>query len=229
MVKSFVHGESSLPKTVARPESHRERILDAASEVFLECGFEQSSTAEIARRARISKRELYSHFADKRALLGAVIAELQTSIGSRMDVRWSSSEDMETVLRKSAAAIYDFILSERFGKLVRIVAAESYHDPAVARQFFELGPLAGRKATARYLKAKMEEGQLRKADPIKAADHFLDLVVGAQLMTAVILGQVSPAARKRDHVHHAVEVFLRVYGNPQAPRGKRSTRKVLKA
>jgi len=216
-----------LPKTVVRQESHRERILDAASEVFLECGFEQTSTAEIARRARISKRELYSQFADKRSLLAAVITELQTSIRLQMDVRWSSSEDMETVLRKSAVAIYDFILSERFGKLVRIVAAESYHDPAVARQFFELGPLAGRKATARYLKAKMEEGKLRKADPIKAADDFLDLVVGAQLMTAVILGQVEPAARKRDHIHHAVGVFLLIYGKPQTSTAKRSaTRQV---
>jgi TetR/AcrR family transcriptional regulator, mexJK operon transcriptional repressor len=216
-----------LPKTVARQESHKQRILDAASDVFLEFGFEQTSTAEIARRARVSKRELYSHFTDKRALLAAVITELQTSMQSRMDVRWSSSEDMETVLRKSAAAIYEFILSERFGKLVRVVAAESYHDPAVARQFFELGPLAGRKATARYLKAKMEEGKLRKANPIKAADDFLDLVVGAQLMTAVMLGQVDPGARKRDHIHHSVGVFLMVYRKPQRPTAKRSPSRQL--
>ena len=211
-----------MPKIAARQESHRQRILDAASDVFLECGFEQTSTAEIARRARISKRELYSHFADKRALLAAVITELQNSMQSRMDVRWSSTEDMETVLRKSAAAIHDFILSERFGKLVRIVAAESYHDPAVARQFFELGPLAGRKATARFLKGKMEEGKLRKADPIKAADDFLDLVVGAQLMTAVILGQVDPAAKKRDHIHHSVGVFLMIYATQQKVPARRS-------
>ena len=211
-----------MPRIVATQESHRQRILDAASEVFLECGFEQTSTAEIARRARISKRELYSHFADKRALLAAVITELQNSMRSRMDVRWSSTEDMETVLRKSAAAIHDFILSERFGKLVRIVAAESYHNPAVARQFFELGPLAGRKATAKFLKAKMEEGKLRKADPIKAADDFLDLVVGAQLMTAVILGQVDPAAKKRDHIQHSVGVFLMIYAMPPTLPAKRS-------
>jgi TetR/AcrR family transcriptional repressor of mexJK operon len=208
--------------TVAKQESHKQRILNAASDVFLECGFEQTSTAEIARRAKISKRELYFHFADKRALLAAVITELQSSMQLRMDVRWSSNEDMVTILRKSAAAIHDFILSERFGKLVRIVAAESYHDPAVARQFFELGPLAGRKATAKFLKAKMEEGRLRKADPIKAADDFLDLVVGAQLMTAVVLGQVDPAARKRDHIHHSVEVFLMIYA---APKTRHATRR----
>jgi TetR/AcrR family transcriptional regulator, mexJK operon transcriptional repressor len=208
-------------KATAKQEPHRQRILDAASDVFLESGFEQTSTAEIARRAKVSKRELYFHFADKRALLAAVITELQSSMQSRMDVRWSSNEDMEVVLRKSAAAIHDFILSERFGKLVRIVAAESYHDAAVARQFFELGPLAGRKATAKYLKARMEEGRLRKADPIKAADDFLDLVVGAQLMTAVILGQVDPAGRKRDHIHHSVEVFLMIYATPKTRNGAR--------
>jgi TetR/AcrR family transcriptional regulator, mexJK operon transcriptional repressor len=206
-----------VPKATVKQESHRQRILDAASDVFLECGFEQTSTAEIARRAKVSKRELYFYFADKRALLAAVITELQSSMQSRMDVRWSSNEDMETILRKSAAAIHAFILSERFGKLVRIVAAESYHDPDVAKQFFELGPLAGRKATAKFLKAQMEQGRLRKADPIKAADDFLDLVVGAQLMTAVVLGQVDPAARKRDHIHHSVEVFLMIYATARTP------------
>jgi TetR/AcrR family transcriptional regulator, mexJK operon transcriptional repressor len=198
-------------KATARQEPHQQRILDAASEVFLECGFEQASTAEIARRAKVSKRELYFYFAGKRALLAAVITELQSSMQSRMNIRWSSNEDMEIILRKSAAAIHNFILSARFGKLVRIVAAESYHDPAVAKQFFELGPLAGRKATAKFLKAQMKQGRLRKSDPIRAADDFLDLVVGAQLITAVVLGQVDPAARKRNHVHHSVEAFLMIY------------------
>jgi TetR/AcrR family transcriptional repressor of mexJK operon len=221
-----------VPKATAKQQPHRLRILDSASDVFLECGFEQSSTAEIARRAKVSKRELYFHFADKRALLAAVITELQSSMQSSMDVRWSSHEDMEKILRQSATAIHDFILSERFGKLVRIVAAESYHDPEVAQKFFELGPLAGRKATARFLKAQMDEGRLRKADPIKAADDFLDLVVGAQLMTAVILGQVDPAARKRDHIHHAVGVFLMIYATaktqPARPPKPRSSRQKSK-
>jgi TetR/AcrR family transcriptional regulator, mexJK operon transcriptional repressor len=210
-----------LRKAVEGQESHRQRILDAASEVFLECGFDQTSTAEIARRAKVSKRELYLHFADKRALLAAVITELQTSMHARMNVSWSSNEDMETILRKSATAIHDFILSERFGKLVRIVAAESYNDPAVARQFFELGPLAGRKATARFMKTQMQAGRLCKGDPLKAADDFLDLVVGAQLMTAVILGQVDPLARKREHVHHSVEVFLKIYSTAKTRKVRR--------
>jgi hypothetical protein len=53
--------------------------------------------------------------------------------------------------------------------------------------------------------------------------------VGAQLITAVILGQVDPAARKRNHIHHSVGVFLMIYATPQTPPARRSPRQVSKA
>lgn len=205
------------PKTIDKPASQKERILNAASDVFLATGFEKTSTAEIARRAKVSKRELYLHFSDKRALLAAVVHDLQSDIGGRMDSLWASSEEMEDVLLNSAKVIQGFILSERFGKLMRIVAAESYNSPNIAKQFFEMGPSSGRRATARYLKEQMKQAHLRTADPIKAADDFLDLVVGAQLLTAVILGQVDHATPRPADIRHAVEVFLMIY-NPDVPK-----------
>ncbi len=200
------------PEPIEKPALQKERILKAASDVFLATGFERTSTAEIARLARVSKRELYLHFSDKRALLAAVIEDLQSGIGGQMDSLWASTRAMEDVLLNSAKVIQSFILSERFGKLVRIVAAEAYHSPHIAQQFFEMGPSSGRRATARYLKEQMKCGRLRKADPMKAADDFLDLVVGAQLLTAVILGQINPTVPKPANVRHAVEVFLMIYG-----------------
>ena len=200
-----------MEKAADKQGSHKERILSAASDVFLATGFEKTSTAEIARLAKVSKRELYLHFSDKRALLGAVVDDLQGDMQGRMDSLWKSGAAMEEVLLNSAQVIQRFILSERFGKLVRIVAAESYHNPNLAKQFFETGPNQGRKATARYLKAQMKLGHLRTDDPMKAADDFLDLVVGAQLMTAVILDQIDPSTPKAADTRHAVEVFLMIY------------------
>ena len=208
--------------------THRERILNVASDVFLATGFEKTSTAEIARLAKVSKRELYLHFADKRALLAAVVQDLQSGMQGRMDSMWGSDLPMQQVLLHSAKTIQKFILSERFSKLVRIVAAESYHSPRIAQQFFELGPNTGRKATARFLRKQMKLGLLRTADPLKAADDFLDLVVGAQLMTAVILGQVDPSTPKLANARHAVEVFLMIYSadsaSPTPKPRRRSTR-----
>jgi len=208
---------AKLLKTAEKQSSHRERILSAASDVFLATGFEKTSTAEIARLAKVSKRELYRHFSDKRALLAAVVDDLQSDMQGRMDSLWASREAMEDVLLNSAKVIRRFIFSERFGKLLRIVAAESYHSPNIAKQFFETGPNQGRKATARYLKEQMKQGHLRTADPLKAADDFLNLVVGAQLMTAVILGQIAPATPRPADTRHAVKVFLMIY-NPDVPK-----------
>jgi TetR/AcrR family transcriptional repressor of mexJK operon len=204
--------------------SHKQRILNAASDVFLATGFEKTSTAEIARLAKVSKRELYLHFADKRALLAAVVDDLQSTMQSRMDETWRSDEPMEEVLFNSAKAIQKFILSERFGKLVRIVAAESYHSPNIAQQFFETGPEQGRKSTARYLKNQLKSGKLRNADPAKAADDFLDLVVGAQMMTAVIIGAKHPKIPSQERTRHSVEVFLMIYGKDAQPEAAGSRR-----
>jgi len=64
------------PMPVISAERLRERynsILDAASVVFAESGFEGASTAEIARRAGVSEGLIYRYFRNKRDLLQKVL------------------------------------------------------------------------------------------------------------------------------------------------------------
>ena len=53
----------------------RGRILEAAFSAFTERGFAETSTLEIATRARASKRELYALFGSKQDMLVACISE----------------------------------------------------------------------------------------------------------------------------------------------------------
>ena len=197
---------------------HRVRILSAATEAFLENGYEITSTAEIARRAKVSKRELYAYFHDKRDILAAVITELQTDIQSQADVSWSSTGDVREVLKQAGTDLLRFINSERFGKLFRIVAAESFRDPVSSRNFYRLGPAIGRKHTAAFLKRHMAAGNLRSADPLQAADDFLDMLVSSRYLTAIVLGQMRSFPKPQIHVEHAVDLFLTYYGVRKAPR-----------
>src|SRR5262245_28293567 len=48
-------------------------ILSVAGELFLQHGFDATSMDAVATRARISKRTLYSRYADKSSLFNAVI------------------------------------------------------------------------------------------------------------------------------------------------------------
>jgi TetR/AcrR family transcriptional repressor of mexJK operon len=201
-------------KTARAKLDHQARILDAASAAFLENGFEFTSTADIAQLARVSKRELYACFADKRAILAAVIARLQQEIQSQVNLSWSSSEDIGKVLTMAGTEILNFISSEKFGKLFRIVAAETFRDPVSAEKFYLLGPGMGRENTAAFLKRRMASGDLRKADPLQAADDFLDLTISARYLTAIVLGQNREVPLTRKHVKHAVEMFLGHYASP---------------
>jgi TetR/AcrR family transcriptional repressor of mexJK operon len=199
-----------------RKIDHETRILGAATEIFLKKGYEETSTADIARRAKVSKRELYANFRDKRDILAAVITELQAGIQSRANVSWSSTDDVKKVLTQAGTQILEFINSEKFGKLFRIVAAESFRDPVTAQKFYRLGPGAGRDHTAAFIRRHMKAGNLRKSDPVRAADDFLDLIISAHHLTAVVLGQRVNGAQPRAHVKHAVDLFLRYYGTDES-------------
>ena len=64
----------------------RDRLEQAAMELFIERGFEQATVTEIARRAGLTQRTFFRHFADKREVLfwgqGALQELLVSTVGS---------------------------------------------------------------------------------------------------------------------------------------------------
>src|SRR5258708_32498860 len=93
---------------VARPASkqreqgsdetpERQRILDAAFAAFMERGFAATSTLEIATRARVSKRELYTLVGSKQEMLAACIAERAKRLQLPADL--PEPHDLETLAR----------------------------------------------------------------------------------------------------------------------------------
>jgi AcrR family transcriptional regulator len=73
------------PRGVPEPNSEtpaRGRILCAAFSAFMERGYEGASTLDIATRAKVSKRELYTLFDNNHAMLAACIAERPSRCGS---------------------------------------------------------------------------------------------------------------------------------------------------
>ena len=55
-------------------DSTRQRLLDAATEVYLEKGYEGTRVAEIARRAGLTTGAIYGNFESKADLLTAALA-----------------------------------------------------------------------------------------------------------------------------------------------------------
>ena len=73
------------------------RLGAAALELYGERGFEQTTVAEIAKRAGLTERTFFRHFADKREVLFAGAVELQERLVGTVAAQPDSATPMDAV------------------------------------------------------------------------------------------------------------------------------------
>jgi AcrR family transcriptional regulator len=117
----------------ARSRRTRARVLEAAVEVFEERGYEESTTAEIARRARVAVGSVYGYFPDKRAILFEILQE--TFARSEMEIIDALSPELwlEGDMRQKVRALVDTAIRARRLRpgIGRIVWERFFKDPLV--------------------------------------------------------------------------------------------------
>jgi AcrR family transcriptional regulator len=89
----------------------RGRLEQAALELYIERGFEQTTVAEIARRAGLTERTFFRHFADKREVLFAGAGALQELLVSTIASAPDSAAPIDAVATALEAACA--VLQER--------------------------------------------------------------------------------------------------------------------
>jgi len=98
----------------ALADARREHILSAARAVFIELGLEAVSMREIAKRAGYTAGAIYSYFASKEEIYGALLAESLEHLNDFVNLAAEDSlvnQKRQTALeelRKSALAFYEF-------------------------------------------------------------------------------------------------------------------------
>jgi TetR/AcrR family transcriptional regulator len=89
-----------MPST--RDLERRDRILDAASAVFAERGFEGARVDDIAARAGVNKAMLYYHVGDKTALYSAVLlrnfSRVRVALDEALASRGTARQRLEAVI-----------------------------------------------------------------------------------------------------------------------------------
>jgi AcrR family transcriptional regulator len=164
----------------------RKRILGAALSAFMEGGFAQTSTLEIATRARVSKRELYALFGNKEAMLVACITERAQRLKAPADL--PELRDRET-LAKVLTAFGTKLLTETTDPVVvavfRLAISETVHAPKVAQALDSMARKPTRDSL-RTIMANARSAGLLLGDPDAMTEKFLGLLWG-DLMTGLLL------------------------------------------
>jgi AcrR family transcriptional regulator len=204
--------------------SARERILEAAFAAFMENGYTATSTLEIATRARVSKRELYTLVGNKQEMLVACITERAGRLQVPADVPVPRDRQaLEQLLSSFGAQLVREITDPSVIGVFRLAVAEAVHAPEVGRALDSIGREASRAALRAIMGGAATSG-LISGRPAKLADQFGSLLLG-DLMMSLLLGVAQrPSAREiAERARDAAAAFLQLQPPPlDAARGRRA-------
>lgn len=92
----------------ALADVRRKLVLEAARSAFLEFGMEKTSIREIAQRAGYTPGAIYSYFASKEDLYGALLGESLNRLNTQVAAAAEKSQEGVPRLRAAATAFFDF-------------------------------------------------------------------------------------------------------------------------
>jgi AcrR family transcriptional regulator len=190
----------------------RQRILSAAFSAFTEAGYAETSTLEIARRARVSKRELYAVVGNKQELLVACIRERARRLQAPADL--PEPRDRDT-LEHALAAFGTQLLRETTNPAViavfRLAIGEAVRAPEVARALHSFGRQTSRAALTAIMTQAQSKGLLSGRPP-EMAEQFAGLLWG-DLMISLLLRVVdTPTPRETTRrARSAATAFLHLH------------------
>ena len=120
--------EQRLPLRVVQKQLTRERVIEAALEVFDERGFGPTTMTDIAARANLNRGTIYLHFTDKAAIIQAALDALtpeELAIYSAADTA-TSRRDFEVVMDRTVDVWFT-----RLGRIWRHTRDAVALDPSV--------------------------------------------------------------------------------------------------
>jgi AcrR family transcriptional regulator len=166
-----------------RTEEKRDAIVQAASEVFLELGFEGASMSQIAARVGGSKRTLYGYFPSKEELFVAFAKDMSDRyIDPLLDALSQSNGPVAETLQRFGEDILGFLCAPSSITIWQTIIGVSGRSD-VGALFFNSGPEEGVQRMADYLQTQMDRGAIRCADVLIASRQFGGLLE-AETLTA---------------------------------------------
>lgn len=195
-----------------RCEAKNSAIMEAASKLFLEKGFEGTSMDEVARVAHVSKQTVYSHFESKEQLFSASVRHTIEGYFIDLDFHALHREGFLTGFRKLCLTYARLLLSEQATATFRLLCANAAMGGDLASIFWDSGPQEMLGRMIDELDYWVGEGALSIDDTEVAAGHLIGLLKGPLqfqlsigLITAVTLGEIEA------HVDSCLRMFLKAY------------------
>lgn len=115
-----------------RQQKKRQKIIDCATEVFLQQGYSETSMNGLIRMVGGSKATLYAHFSSKDELFDAVIEKLITNLRAELDIGSLEGMALDDYIKQVAEIYRQKVETEEVINLVRLLIEATRTKPELA-------------------------------------------------------------------------------------------------
>ena len=194
-----------------KTEEKRQEIMDCASRLFLEQGYDAVSMSEISKLLGGSKATLYGYFDSKTEIFMAVIMAKARKLSERARGVLDKNLALPEKLRQYAVEYLAFVLSTEMVDMKRAVYAQAHKD-GIGKHVYECGIKQAWTRVADLLEQGMKDGIVKKSDPWMAAQQLKGLLE-ADVVARRLLGVDTRLNKKAlpAHVDLALDVFWAYY------------------
>lgn len=199
-------------KITSRAEVRRQAMLEAATALFLEKGFEQTTLSDIVKRSGGSRTTLYEQFGSKEGLLRAMIEESTARVWDTL--RWKNGPPplTEEELVAYGCTFAEAISTPDAISVYRIVFAESLRMPDIAQLFLDRGPGLMRQQLTEWFRGAQADGKIAAGAVDDLVVAFTGLILGDVQMSCGMAVDPPDAEAMQRYIRTAVRIFLNGFG-----------------
>jgi AcrR family transcriptional regulator len=168
--------KTAQPKWRRRPEHRPQQIIEAALEVFGECGLANARLQDIADRAGVSKGTIYLYFPNKEELFREMIRQTAVAAiewGEKTVGQGTPTEQLCNAMR----GYWKFVRSPVFSTIYRLVLGELHQFPDLAKFYADEVVARGLKLLSGIIRKGVDTGEFREIDPMIAARMLVALTI----------------------------------------------------
>lgn len=191
----------------------REAILNGATRVFLDSGFDAASVNDICRVASVSKSTLYVYFSSKEDLFEALLDRERVRVFRDLEESLRGDRTLRDKLYDFTFALAKLLCSPEVIRSQRTVIAMAERMPELCARFYDNGPLRMRRLIEQFLENEAANGILEIQDTTLASHQLIELST-AGLWRQCLFSRIAAPPPEEKIVatsRSAVDAFLSMY------------------
>lgn len=197
-----------LPQT-KRGHERCTALLESATALFLEYGYDAVSLDDIVKHAGGSKTSIYKYFGNKEGLFTAICDYRRTQFFQDIVLTTDAdSYELRDYLIHTLMNFHRHLKKEENTAFLRLIFEQTQRNSDLAHYIHERGPQVIQLAIAKTLEKAHQQGKLKCENPLYSAQFYFGILRNLEWKILMNIAIIENDQETIDYVTYCVDLFL---------------------